>query len=612
MINGVIKVPESPQVDAYNSNSIKGIKAADPSTAVNMMARPKAGSMGTASLGYPIEIPAGRHGMQPQLAISYNSGGGDGWLGMGWELSVPSVGIETRWGVPRFDAQNETETYTMNGGQLSPVAHRGDLAARTGEKQFFPRVEGAFARIIRHGNSPQAYWWEVTDKAGTRYFYGGDPSTGVDAASTLSDASGNIAHWALRMTLDLHGNFIHYIYIKVNDPGVSGSTVMGVQLYLSKITYTGTNGTEGRYSVLFGRDRDIDGHTSRKDVTITGVNGFKQVTADLLRRIDVQLDGVNIRHYELNYTTGAFYKTLLANISHYDAAGNFFNQHRFDYYNDIASGGTLVPLATAQRWVVGSDNVHGGMLTHISGFTDEASALSGTSNTDLSAGVTVSVGFGATPDKTNTVGGAFSYSQSSSKGVLDMVDINGDGLPDKLFYDGGSDALYYRPNLSGPAGGARFGNRIAISGLNVFQKDKSSGYTVGLEAVAFSALMAGANTGRTTNTTTIYFTEANGDQLTDIVKDGQVYFNHIDTTTGQITFTPTSVGTPRPIFAGVTISQNLIDPAEAENDRQQAIANNPLQDIVRMWQAPFSGALNVTAPVPLLPSHAPERASTPA
>src|SRR5258708_36271815 len=158
----------------------------------------------------------------------------------------------------------------------------------------------------------------------------------------------------------------------------------------------------------------------------------------------------------------------------------------------------------------------------------------------------------------------------------------------------------------------RFRNKIEISGLDVFQKDKSTGYTAGLEAVALTALIAGANIGKTTTTTTIYFTEANGDQLPDIVKDGQVYFNHIDTTTGQITFTPTSVGTPSPVFAGVTINQGLVDPTELANDRQQAIANNPLQDIVRMWQAPFSGTINVTAPVALLPSNDPDRASTPA
>src|SRR5206468_1459208 len=125
----------------------------------------------------------------------------------------------------------------------------------------------------------------------------------------------------------------------------------------SKITYTGHNGVDGRYTVLFKRDRDLDGHISRKDVSIAANNGFKQVTADLLKRIDVQLDGTNIRHYELTYKEGAFYKTLLQNIRQFDAAGNFFNQHSFDYYNDVSQGSTLIPLASSQSWMIGSDNV---------------------------------------------------------------------------------------------------------------------------------------------------------------------------------------------------------------------------------------------------------------
>ncbi|OQP48072.1 hypothetical protein A4H97_30020 [Niastella yeongjuensis] len=612
IINGVLKVPESPQVEAYNSNSMKGIKAANPGEAVNMIAPPAATSMGTANLSYPIEIPNGRAGLQPELSVGYNSGGGNGWLGLGWELSVPSIGIDTRWGVPRFDGQNETETYTMNGQQLSPVAHKGELVARSSEKQFYQRIEQPFYKIIRHGSSPQKYWWEVTDKEGTRFFYGGDPDTGPDAASSLSDGAGNKAHWALKKVLDLNGNFISYQYTKVNDAGVSGGAVTGVQLYVSRITYTGFNGKEGRYSVVFKRDRDLDGRTGRKDVAIAANNGFKQVTADLLKRIDVQLDGVSIRHYEFSYKEGAFYKTLLAGIQQYDAAGKFFNQHTFDYYNDVASGSSLVPLATSRSWTIGSDNVHGNMLTHVSGFTDEASALSGTASKDVSGGVTVSVGFGAdVTSKINSVGGSFSYAQSQSQGMLAMIDINGDGLPDKLFLNG-NNTLSYRPNQSGVTGKTSFGDKIAIEGLNVFQKDKTQGYTVGLEANAFGFLMAGANFSNSTAKVTIYFTEANGDQLVDLVKDGKVYFNHLDTTSGIITFTPTSTGTPSPVFAGVTISKDLIDATELANERQEAINNNPLQDIVRMWQAPFSGTINVTAPLQLLPSSDPDRASTPA
>jgi RHS repeat-associated protein len=613
MINAVIKVPESPEVEAYNSTSMKGIKAADPSKEVNLISPPEASSKGNASISYPIDVPAGRAGMQPQLSIGYNSGGGNGWLGVGWDISLPCIGIDTRWGVPRFDGQNETETYSLHGEQLSPVAHRGDLQPRAAEKQFFPRVEGAFDKIIRHGDNPQNYWWEVTDKEGTRQFYGGDPATGVDAASTLTDAAGNIAYWALRENIDLHGNFVRYTYTKVTDAGIANGVVMGTQLYITRISYTGYNGEEGKYTVLFQRDRDLDGHTSRKDVTIAANNGFKQVTADLLKRIDVQYAGSEVRHYELSYKEGAFYKTLLAGISQYDAAGNFFNQHTFDYYNDIGSGTALIPLAQPQQWVMGGDQVHGGMLTHISGFTDEASALSGASSSDLSAGVTISVGLGADVNsKLNSVGGSFTYTQSKSQGMLAMIDVNGDGLPDKLFLDAGGNTLYYRANLSGITGRTSFGDKIPIDGITIFQKDKTTGYTVGLEANAFGGLMAGANIGKSTTSTTIYFTEANGDQLPDIVKDGTVYFNHIDTTTGRITFTPTSGGTPSPIFAGVKISQNLVDATALETERQQDIDNNPLQDIVRMWQAPYSGTINVTAPVQLLPSNDPDRSSTPA
>jgi hypothetical protein len=80
------------------------------------------------------------------------------------------------WGVPRYGHVPgrpellETDTYLLNGAQLTPVANRGDFQQATPEKVFHSRVEGQFAKIIRHGADPTSYWWEVTDKHGTRYF----------------------------------------------------------------------------------------------------------------------------------------------------------------------------------------------------------------------------------------------------------------------------------------------------------------------------------------------------------------------------------------------------------------------------------------------------------
>src|SRR6266705_2074949 len=95
-------------------------------------------------------------------------------MGMGWDLAQRAITIDTRWGVPRYSTTLETETYMLDGEQLTPVAHRGAPQPRTtGDKVFHTRVEGQFRRIVRHGTGPSDYWWEVTDKNGMRYFYGG-------------------------------------------------------------------------------------------------------------------------------------------------------------------------------------------------------------------------------------------------------------------------------------------------------------------------------------------------------------------------------------------------------------------------------------------------------
>ncbi|HEU5145576.1 MAG TPA: SpvB/TcaC N-terminal domain-containing protein, partial [Chryseosolibacter sp.] len=264
MINAIIKVPESPEVSAYNSTSMKGIKAANPTAGINLINPPQANNTGNASIGYPLNIPAGRAGMQPQLTISYNSGGGNGWMGLGWNLSLPMISIDTRWGVPRYDSLWETETYTMNGEQLTPVAHRGELRPRTngGNEgvRFYPRVEGAFNKIVRHGDTPANYWWEVTDKNGTRYFYGGSP-TGFEEDAVLRTREGSstaykgkVAQWFLREVRDLNGNTVRYHYAKIADAGVEGGTVKGHQMYIEKITYTGVNGGDGPYVVKFTRE----------------------------------------------------------------------------------------------------------------------------------------------------------------------------------------------------------------------------------------------------------------------------------------------------------------------------------------------------------------------
>src|SRR5262249_31467967 len=159
LVNATDTAPDHPDALADDPNSIKGLKAADPGTGISLIEAPEGTSSGDAATSYPIILPDGRGDVQPNLGISYSSAGTERWLGVGWDLPTLAVTVETRWGVPRYDPANETESYVLNGDELTPISRVNPLVPRNaiGDKTFHFRVEGNFQEIIRHGNSPQTY-----------------------------------------------------------------------------------------------------------------------------------------------------------------------------------------------------------------------------------------------------------------------------------------------------------------------------------------------------------------------------------------------------------------------------------------------------------------------
>ena len=55
---------------------------------------------GTGSLTIPIATSPGRSGFGPQLALSYDSGSGNGPFDFGWSLSTPPISRKTDKGLP--------------------------------------------------------------------------------------------------------------------------------------------------------------------------------------------------------------------------------------------------------------------------------------------------------------------------------------------------------------------------------------------------------------------------------------------------------------------------------------------------------------------------------
>jgi hypothetical protein len=76
---------------ALGDGSLAGLQYADPTEQLAIVSPPDATSQGNATLSHPILIPPGRGGVQPDLTLHYDSSNGDGWLGLGWDLSLGEV-----------------------------------------------------------------------------------------------------------------------------------------------------------------------------------------------------------------------------------------------------------------------------------------------------------------------------------------------------------------------------------------------------------------------------------------------------------------------------------------------------------------------------------------
>ena len=582
VINGIIKVPESPETQNYVPTGISELKAADPAAGIQQIEAPSANQNGTASLSYPFEVPAGRNDIGVSAGLKYSSEGGSSFVGYGWSLPVQSIDIETRWGVPRFDDKSESESYLLMGQQLSDrLYRRTDSLARQADKQFYPMTEGGFSRIIRKGNSPKNYYWEVTGKDGTVYSYGGHGGHVSDATS-LTDTKGNRIKWALDRVTDVHGNFAAFHYMK-----------SGNNLYPERYTWTGFGETEGLYSIEFNIDSIA---TDRKDVTSSGRLGIMQRDKGLLRKVTVKNNGQQLRSYSLNYEEGPFGKMLLKSIDQNDSRDGKVATQSFDYYNDLKNG---LFSSKPEIWKAEGEDYEAFLSHSVRGCDDNLSILGGGASKSRTTGGGTMIGVGFTGGTVN-VGPSFSNSKSSNTGKVAFVDIDGDGLPDKLFKRGNE--LFYRKNMSADGKDLLFGKELRIQGVNSFSEGNSISRSLNADAAVEVGITKklGASVGisythsKDQDKTTTYLYDFNSDGLTDIAVNGQVYFNHI--VDGKPVFSPASNVTANPIIGeGSPIDKHFIPDYKVIRDSLEK--EYPLNDAVRMWCAPFAGKVNIQSTI---------------
>ena len=149
-------------------------------------------------MAVPIFTSPGRSGFDPQLALSYNSGAGNGPFGFGWSLSTPSISRRTDRGLPKYeDAVNRTRSsfparkiwlLYLSG---APKAGRGQVfKSRSRQSDYVvhryrPRIEGLFARIERwvEKASGVTHWRSISKDNNTTLYGARDNARIADAAN---------------------------------------------------------------------------------------------------------------------------------------------------------------------------------------------------------------------------------------------------------------------------------------------------------------------------------------------------------------------------------------------------------------------------------------------
>ena len=617
MINGVIVAPESPETSAFTPTMMNDIKAADPTSKINIITPPTANNRGSANLQYPFEMPPARNGMQPQVALSYNSDGGSGWAGEGWDISIPSITVDTRWGVPRYNTTYETETYLLNGQMLATmndnemtVAHRTDSVLRQDRRQFFMRQGGDFSLIIREGNSIDNYYWVVTDRNGVKYTYGGDANARLSGTYIGVDGIPRtvVAEWKLTRIEEPHGDYIVYEYEDKNDTqeiGMGGFSTSPVYLKNIHVFQKKDQTTNIETTTVCFHPLQDNGNIKLKTLQANNARyGFLTSSNRLLGEVEVKFLGETLRSYSLEYYNDTtFHKDLLRKVSHLDNNGDIVSFQEFDYYDDVVS--TQNSYSTFcndfEQWESETNIKKKAFNTVNPILNPYASSLGGTSTSSNNASIYTGVGTGFKSGKSLTGGASFAFGQSTSTGESTLIDIDGDGLPDRVFKQGKNNLIYCPQIFNGDS--VQFGSPISIhteDGLTVsdFSLSKSTSITGGAKGypgIGPAFFECGADLMSSTNKTTHYFSDVNGDGLVDIVANGEVYFNHIEN--GIPTFTRNSCYTPSPINnrGQIEISNLTIN----EESQDSILKYSPMQDVVRYWSAPFDGNIRITGTVQL-------------
>ncbi|MEW6585135.1 MAG: SpvB/TcaC N-terminal domain-containing protein [Nitrospirota bacterium] len=242
------------------------------------------GNSGAAHTGIPIVVPPGRNAIAPNLALTYNSSGGNGQVGVGWSLDVGAIQRNTKHGV----CYECNDYVAIVNGSATELISRPDYGADCyGEK-----IERSFSKYCM-----STAGWEVTTKNGTKHRYGHSSASRQDFEGGVK-----IFRWCLDEVRDTNGNYMTILYDKDINNG---------EIYIEEIRYTGNGSLSPSNKVIFEYDP-----TPRNDDPPMYVPNHRVVTTKRLLNIKTFANNDYnrvVRRYALQYAYSTGTKRSILN-----------------------------------------------------------------------------------------------------------------------------------------------------------------------------------------------------------------------------------------------------------------------------------------------------------
>lgn len=277
---------------------------------------------GAATYTVPINTPVGTAGVQPQVAIAYNSQAGNGLLGMGWNISGLSAITRTAKTIYHDGYKmgvnlDENDVFALDGNRLILISgtYGGNNTTYKTEAYNFAAITSV---DVNGNNIPESFTVESKDGTIATYAYSTTHKVSND------DGSKTLA-WYVEKIEDVNGNYIKYNYTNNEEIG---------EFYIESIEYTG-NSNQGMLpynKVEFFYER----RTS--DPQFSFVASCRVEQNLLLRKVKVTHEEEIFRSYEFKYSSN--FISHLNEIIEYDGDNNKYNSTIFNWGENNTIGGT--------------------------------------------------------------------------------------------------------------------------------------------------------------------------------------------------------------------------------------------------------------------------------